>query len=65
MTNNKKLLEILDRAQGGVSPNKAECKFLLELDENSLDAYLLRAVANNIIRRGNDNSAIILSLIHI
>lgn len=65
MTNNKKLLEILDRAQGGVSPNKAECKFLLELDENSLDAYLLRAVANNIIRHGNDNSAIILGQIGI
>ena len=40
-------------------------KFMLEFSETSMEAKLIRAVADDIIRRNSDNSAIILGQIGI
>jgi len=59
----KRVREILERAYSDIAPNKEECAYLLGFHENSLEAYMMRAVAAHIIRSRNDNSAIILGQI--
>jgi biotin synthase len=59
----KRVSDILDKAYSGESPGRADCAYLLAFDENSLESRFTRAVATDIIRGGNDNSAIILGQI--
>ena len=59
-TKDARLLTILDNAMGGLSPNKADCKYLLSFPETSPEVSLIRAAASEIIRKKSDNSAIIL-----
>lgn len=61
----KKLLAVLEKAINGESPNKEECQYLLEFDEVSLEASWIRSAANEIMRKKNDNSAIILGQVGI
>lgn len=63
LIHNHQLQDILERALGGKSPNREECKFMLEFPETSLEASMIRAVTNDIIRKNSDNSAIILGQI--
>ncbi len=57
------LNRILDKAWADIPLNREDCKLLLAMDENSFDGGVLRAAASQIIRRKNDNSAIILAQI--
>jgi biotin synthase len=59
----KRLSGILDNACAGIAPGRDDCAYMLAFDENSMESQLMRAVATNIIRNGNDNSAIILGQI--
>ncbi|MDR2355302.1 MAG: radical SAM protein [Clostridiales Family XIII bacterium] len=59
----KRLRNILDAAYAGLSPGRADCAHMLAFDENSLESQIMRAVATDIVRGGNDNSAIILGQI--
>ncbi|MDR2295279.1 MAG: hypothetical protein LBD95_00635 [Clostridiales Family XIII bacterium] len=59
----KRLHDILDRAYAGISPGRADCAHMLAFDENSLESQIMRAVATDIVRGGNDNSAVILGQI--
>ncbi|MEI8123449.1 MAG: radical SAM protein [bacterium] len=59
----KKLLSILDAAQTGRAPTQEECVFLLQCPETSLEASLLRAVADSITRRQFNNEGIVLGQI--
>jgi biotin synthase len=59
----KRLRDILDNAYAGISPGREDCAYMLGFDDNSLESQLMRAVATDIIRNGNDNSAIILGQI--
>ncbi len=56
---------ILDRAQEGRAPGRAECAFLLELPERSFEAAVLRAVGDSVTRRRFDNGGIVLAQIGI
>lgn len=55
--------KILDKVKNGNNINKEECKFLLEIEEKSLESGILRATAAHMVRMKNDNSAIILGQI--
>jgi biotin synthase len=59
----KHLSDILDDARAGISPGRADCAYMLAFDENSLEARIMCAVATDIVRGGNDNSAVILGQI--
>ena len=59
----KKVLSLLDAAQVNCAPTKEECVFLLQFPEVSLEAALLRAVADSITRSRFDNEAIVLGQI--
>lgn len=61
----KKLSAILTKVQNGEAPSKKDCVYLLEFDENSLEAAMIRATANDLTRQKNENSAIILGQIGI
>jgi len=61
----KKVVSLLDMAQTGRAPAKEECVFLLEFPETSLEAALLRAVADSITRRRFNNEGIVLGQIGI
>ena len=54
---------ILEKAENGIPLNREDCRYLLHLDEKSLEAGVLRATAASIIRGKNENSAIILGQI--
>ncbi|HSW38473.1 MAG TPA: hypothetical protein VLL97_03175, partial [Acidobacteriota bacterium] len=54
---------ILGAAQSGLPPAKEECAFLLSLPELSIEASLIRAVANATSRRRFGNEAIVLGQI--
>lgn len=58
-----RLKGILDRAYDNIPPTREEVKFMLEFDERTLEAKLIRAAADDIIRRNSGNSAIILGQI--
>lgn len=55
--------KILEKAENGCPLNREDCRYLLQLDEKSLEAGILRATAASIIRGKNENSAIILGQI--
>jgi biotin synthase len=59
------VLRILDRAQDGVPPCKADCVALLECPATSIEAAMLRACADALSRRRFGNEAIILGQIGI
>ena len=63
MNVDKRLLGILDAAQSGIAPTRDECVFLLQFPETSLEASLLRAVADASTRRRFDNGGIVLGQI--
>lgn len=58
-----RLKGIIERAYEGKPPSKEEAKFMLEFKETSMEARIIRAVADDIIRKNSDNSAIILGQI--
>lgn len=60
LVKNNKLEAILEKALCGISPSKEECVYLLEFPERSVEASLIRAAADEIMRKKTDNSAIIL-----
>lgn len=60
LTTEIKLQSILEKAINGESLSKGECKYLLTFSEKSLEASLIRATANEVMRKKSDNSAIIL-----
>lgn len=62
-TKDMRLLEILEAAENGVSPDKEGCKYLLSFHESSMEASLIRITANDIMRKKSDDSAIILGQI--
>lgn len=55
-----KLYDIIEKAQNGNRLTKEECKYLLSQPAESLESSIIRAAANDIIRKKNDNSAIII-----
>jgi biotin synthase len=63
MTPDTKVDGILREATNGRPITKAEAEFLLSFPENSLEAALLRAVANSISRKRFGNSALLLGQI--
>lgn len=50
---------ILDRALGGQPPTRDECVYLLEFESDSLEAGLLRSVANGVSRRRFSGEALV------
>ena len=58
-----RLKGILERAYECKAPTKDEVKYMLEFSETSMEAKIIRAVADDIIRKNSDNSAIILGQI--
>lgn len=61
----KQIQSILDRALENQPPSREECRILLELPSDSLDAALLRATADFVSRRRFGNKAILLGQIGI
>lgn len=61
----RKLHGVLEKALTGDYPDKEDCKYLLNFHEASLEASLTRAAANELIRRKNQNTAIILGQVGI
>jgi biotin synthase len=59
----KRLSEILDKVRGGGRMDRADSKFLLEIDERSYASGLVRAAASSVVRSATDNAAIILGQI--
>ncbi len=59
ITNNK-LMGILEKALHNEAPSKDECKYLLSFEEAGLEAAMIRSVADEVMRKKSDNSAIIL-----
>ncbi|MDX9866350.1 MAG: radical SAM protein [Kiritimatiellia bacterium] len=59
----KRVQGILDSAQSGVAPSREACVWLLQFHETSLEASLLRAVADACSRRRFDNGGIVLGQI--
>ena len=51
MTSDKKLTGILERALGGIAAAKEETTYMFSLHETSLEAGLIRAVADSIYRK--------------
>lgn len=60
-----KLVKILEKTLSNESISKEDCKYLLSFEETSLEASLIRSVANEVMRKKSDNSAIILGQIGI
>lgn len=58
-----KFLGILEKSENGQPLDREDCRYLLQLDEKSLEAGLLRATASSVIRSKNENSAILLGQI--
>jgi biotin synthase len=65
MTIEVEVMRILDRAMDGKVPGREDCIRLLELPENSLEAGILKAVANFISRRRFGNRGVLLGQIGI
>ena len=61
----KRLYNIIENTENGISPGKDDCVYLLGFDEAGFEASLIRAAANDVIRRKSDNSAAILAQIGI
>lgn len=65
MNIDKRILEVLDRAEQGIPPSKAECVALLDRPAASLEASMLRAVADDVCRRRFGNRGLVLGQIGI
>ena len=65
MKTDKKVLNLLCAVQTGHALTKEECVFLLQFPETSLEAALLRAVADSLTRLRFDNEGIVLGQIGI
>ncbi|MDD4018668.1 MAG: hypothetical protein PHV28_12080 [Kiritimatiellae bacterium] len=63
MNVDKRVQAIFEAAQNGVAPNRGDCVFLLQFSENSLEAALLRAVADVSTRQRFSNAGIVLGQI--
>jgi len=63
MTIDPKVMQILDSAQEGRAPSKADCVYLLQFHETSLEAGLLRIIADATSRRRFGNKGIVLGQI--
>ena len=61
----KKVAEIISRAQEGKPPSYEETLFLLELDEASPEATAVRGAANDLVRAKTGNTAMMLGQIGI
>jgi biotin synthase len=59
------ILRILDRAQGGIPPSRRDCIAMLDRPASSVEASVMRAVADGISRRRFDNEAMVLGQIGI
>lgn len=55
----KKVVQILEKAYAKVALTKEDCIYLLKLDRNSTEANIVRAAANDLIRKRTNNSAAI------
>ncbi|MDO4544519.1 MAG: hypothetical protein Q4C25_00035 [Bacillota bacterium] len=53
---NREIIKIFEKAYSGESLSKAECISLLSLDETSSEAWLMRSIASDIVRKRNDNT---------
>ncbi|NQV32802.1 MAG: radical SAM protein [Phycisphaeraceae bacterium] len=62
---NEKILKILDRAQEGIAPSKTDCVAMLDCSPTSMEASVMRGVADVIMRHRFRNEAIILGQIGI
>ena len=62
---NEKILRILERAQEGIAPSKADCVAMLDCSPISVETSVLRGVADAIARRRFRNEAIILGQVGI
>jgi biotin synthase len=58
-----RIMSILDRAQEGIPPSKVDCVAMLNCHPSSIEAAILRGVADTITRRRFGNEAIILGQI--
>ena len=58
-----RLEQIFDKAHSGIQLPREDCAYLLRIDEHSFESGLVRATAADVVRRKNDNSAIILGQI--
>ena len=58
-----KLEKIFDKARSSIALNREDCAYLLSFDEKSFESALIRATANDVVRKKTDNSAIILGQI--
>ena len=58
-----KLEKIFDKARSSIALTREDCAFLLSFDEKSYESALIRATANDVVRKKTDNSAIILGQI--
>jgi len=65
MNIDKKILNILDRAQEGIAPSKADCAAMLDCAPTSFEAGVLRGMADAITRQRFNHEAIILGQIGI
>ena len=58
-----KLEKIFDKARSSIALTREDCAYLLSFDEKSYESALIRATANDVVRKKTDNSAIILGQI--
>ena len=65
MTANPQFMRIIENSLNEIAPTKEECIFLLNFQETSLEAGILRSVADNISRKRFGNESIILGQIGI
>jgi biotin synthase len=60
---NERLLDILERGRKGKGLSKEECMYLLEFEENSLEASLTRSIADDFTRKRLNNAGVIIGQI--
>lgn len=60
---NQRLMEILDKVQNYESLTKEDCLYLLNFKETSLEASMIRTVADHLSRQKSENSGVIIGQI--
>lgn len=63
MIKDRKFLEIIENVKEGMNLTKEDCVYLLKFKETSLEASILRAVANDLARSKHKNSGVIIGQI--
>ncbi|MDR1959077.1 MAG: hypothetical protein LBQ54_08545 [Planctomycetaceae bacterium] len=61
----KRIYGVLDRSMEGIAPSKEECIELLRIPERTLEASLLRSVADELMRKRFHNQAMLMGQIGI